>query len=91
MEDFAMAMELYAELQRSKGHVDHEEEDMAANYFASKAQNTWSTGLGDGKMQDSRGSYEVQFNIAYELIALGKLAEAEEALYLAESISPTLH
>jgi hypothetical protein len=87
MEDFATAARLYADLARSKGPVDHETEDIAANHAASLAQNTWTTGQGDGKVQDPRGNYEVQFNIAYELIALGKLAEAEQALNRAESTS----
>jgi hypothetical protein len=89
MEDFATAVQLYEELANSKGSVDHEVEDILTNYLAARAQNAWVTGVKDGKesLQDSRDSYEVCFNRAYELAALGKFAEAEELLNRAQGIT----
>ena len=85
MEEFAVAMQLYAELGKSRGTVEHESEDIASNYSAARAQSTWTSGVGHTTDQRPRDAYEVCFNIAYELIALGKLEEAEEALNRAES------
>jgi hypothetical protein len=86
MEDFTTSMKLYTELAQSNGVIDHETEDIAANSSAARAQHTWTTGIGIGDDQNAQDSYEVCFNLAYELIALGKLAQAEEALNRAESI-----
>jgi len=88
MEDFATAMKLYSDLEQSKGMIDHESEDLASNYSAARAQDTWTTGIGHEKGQEIGESYEVCFNKAYELIALGQLNEAEEALIRAESSFP---
>lgn len=87
MEDFATSMKLYADLTLSKGAIEHEDEDIASNYSAARAQNTWTTGIGHGEDQTVRDSYEVCFNHAYELIALGQLDQAEEALNRAESMT----
>ena len=85
MEDFATAMKLYTDLQQSEGPIDHEAEDITSNYSAARAQNAWTTGIGQDAIQTSNESFEVQFNLAYELIAMGKLDEAEETLNKAES------
>lgn len=86
MEDFATSVKLYAELEQSNGVIDQEAEDIATNFSAARAQNTWTTGIGIGDEQNAQDSYEVCFNLAYELIASGKLVHAEEALNRAESI-----
>jgi hypothetical protein len=86
MEDFAAAMQLYADLEKSRGIVDHESEDVVSNYFAARAQSTWTSGIRHDEDEHTSDVYEVCFNLAYELIALGKLKEAEEALSRAESI-----
>jgi hypothetical protein len=86
MEDFTTSMKLYTELAQSNGLIVHETEDIAANSSAARAQNIWATGIGLGGDQNTPDSYEVCFNLAYELIALGKLAQAEEALNRSESI-----
>ena len=86
MEDFVTAMQLYADLEKSRGTVDRESEDLASNYSAACAQSTWTSGIRHGEEQRPRDVYEVCFNLAYELIALGRLEEAEEALNRAESI-----
>ena len=88
MEEFSLALQLYAELEKSGGTVDRESEDLAANYSAACAQSTWTSGIGHNLENRSRDAYEVCFNYSYELIALGKLGEAEEALTQAESIDP---
>jgi hypothetical protein len=85
MEDFALAMQIYAKLEKSRGAIDREAEDIASNYSAARAQRTWTIGIGDVRKHGSGESYEVCFNLAYELAALGKLAEAEEALNHAQS------
>jgi hypothetical protein len=87
MEDFATSMRLYADLVQSTGIIDHEAEDIASNRSAARAQNTWITGIGDDDRQNPGDSYEVCFNLAFELTALGKLAEAEELLNRAESMT----
>lgn len=87
MEDFATSMKLYSELTQSKGSIEQEDEDIASNYSAARAQNTWTTGIGHGDDQNARDSHEVCFNLAYELIALGKLDQAEEILNRAESMT----
>jgi hypothetical protein len=88
MEDFATAVRLYEELAKSKGSVDHEAEDILTNYLAARAQSAWVTGVGYGKesprLGDSHDSYEVCFNRAYELTALGRFEEAEELLNRAQ-------
>jgi len=86
MEDFAAAMQLYADLEKSRGTVDHESEDLVSNYTAARAQSTWTSGIRHGEDERASDVYEVCFNLAYELIALGKLEEAEEELSRAESI-----
>jgi hypothetical protein len=86
MEDFETAMKLYLDLQRSRGQIDHEEEDIATNYSAAQAQSTWTAGAQNGDSKVSRDGWEVQFNNVYGLIALGKLDEAESVLHNAESI-----
>jgi hypothetical protein len=86
MEEFSVALQLYAELEKSRGAVDHESEDLASNYSAARAQSTWTSGIGHNEEQRPRNAYEVSFNYAYELIALGKLEEAEQELTQAESI-----
>ena len=91
MEDFTTSMKLYTELAQSNGIIDHEAEDITANFSAARAQNTWTTGIGLGGDQKIQDSYELCFNLAYELIALGKLAQAEEALNRAESIPFLCH
>ena len=91
MEDFATSAKLYAELARSKGIIDHEAEDIASNYSAARAQDTWTTGIGHGEDKAARDSYEVCFNVAYEFIALGNLDQAEEALHLAESMTDAVN
>ena len=87
MEDFFTALKLYAELQQSKGSIDHEAEDIAANCSAARAQYTWMNGV--HQMEDFKPSesYEVYFNLAYEKIALRRLEEAESALKQAQSTS----
>jgi tetratricopeptide (TPR) repeat protein len=87
MEDFATSMKLYSDLTQSKSSIEQEDEDIASNYSAARAQNTWTTGIGHGDDQTARDSHEVCFNLAYELIALGKLDQAEEALNRAESMT----
>jgi len=87
MEDFSVALQLYAELEKSGGPVDHESEDLASNYSAAGAQSTWTSGIGHNEEQRDRNAYEVCFNYAYELIALGNLKKAEEALTLADGIN----
>jgi hypothetical protein len=91
MEDFSTSAKLYAALGLSKGVIDHEAEDIVSNYSAARAQDTWTTGLGHGEDNAARDSYEVCFNAAYELIALGKLDQAEEALHLAESMTDAMN
>jgi TolA-binding protein len=86
MEDFETAMKLYLDLQRSTGQIDHEAEDLASNYFAARAQNTWTSEAENGDSRVSQDGWEGQFNNAYGLIALGKLDEAESALQNAESM-----
>jgi len=85
MEEFATAMQLYADLEKSRGAVDHESEDLASNYSAARAQGAWTSGIRHGQDQSPSDVYEVCFNLAYELIALGRLEEAEGALNHAES------
>jgi hypothetical protein len=85
MEDFAIAMKIYANLRQSSGSLDHEAEDIASNHAATRAQYSWNTGIGHEEKQLPNESYEFCFNLAYELIALGKFAEAEEVLNRAES------
>jgi hypothetical protein len=85
MEDFAYALRLYADLQTGNALIDHEAEDVAANYSAARAQDTWNSGIGHGEDLHPHESYEVYFNLAYELVALGKFAEAEDSLQRAES------
>jgi hypothetical protein len=85
MEDFEMAMNLYIGLQRSQGQIDHEAEDITSNYSAAQAQAIWTSGAEIGESKVSQEGWEVQFNNAYGLIALGKLDEAETALQTAES------
>ena len=87
MEDFATAMKLYDKLQQSSGAIEHETEDIACNYSAARAQNAWITGRSQNPEWNPHESYEVFFNLAYELIATGKLAEAEDALNKAESMA----
>ena len=79
------AMKLYAELQQSNEKIDHEIDDIVANYSATRAQHTWNTGIEESQTSNSCESYEVYFNVAYERIALGKFEEAEEALNQAQS------
>ena len=86
MEDFETAMKLYLDLQRSTGQIDHEAEDIASNYSAARAQNTWTSEIENGDSRVSQDGWEVQFNNVYGLIALRKLDEAESALEYAESI-----
>jgi len=88
MEDFSTSVRIYEELAKGGEHVDHETEDITSNLSAARAQSTWTTGIERGKRR-THGSegYEVCFNHAYELIALGKFLEAEEALARAESSS----
>ena len=88
MEDFERAMRLYIDLQKSKGQIDHESEDIASNYSAAQAQSTWLSGVESAESKMSQEGWEVQFNNAYGLIALGKLDEAEAALHSAESTYP---
>jgi hypothetical protein len=83
MEDFSTAVQLYEELAKSRGSVDYEAaEDILVNYLASRAQNTWLTGVGQGKdpFGRSQDTYEACFNRAYESAVLGKFQEAEELL-----------
>ena len=91
MEDFATSMKIYSDLERSTGIVDHELEDIASNLSAARAQDVWTTGIGHGEIPNDSESYEVCFNIAYELTASGKLAEAEEMLKRAESLISLMH
>jgi hypothetical protein len=86
MEDFATAVNIYADLRQSSGSLHHEEEDVTSNCSAARAQYSWNTGIGHDEQLSPIESYEVCFNLAYELIALGRFAEAEEALNHAESI-----
>jgi len=87
MEEFEMAMRLYGELTKTKGSVDHETEDITSNYLAARAQNTWVTGIAHQSGGDELyESYEVYFNLAYELTALEKLTEAEDMLNRSQSI-----
>lgn len=88
MEDFETAMKLYTNLQKSLGQIDHESEDIASNYSAARAQSTWTSGAESSESKMSQEGWEVQFNNAYGLIALGKLDEAETALQNAESTFP---
>jgi hypothetical protein len=85
MEDFSRSMRLYSALQQSEGPIDREAEDIISNYSAAHAQSTWTTGLRHDEIKNRNDNYEVQFNLAFELIALGKLDEAEQALTHAES------
>jgi hypothetical protein len=85
MEDFAAAVRLYEDLKKGRGQLDSEATDLASNLSAAKAQNAALTGVGHEKSQDTNDSYEVQFNLACEYIALGNLSEAETALQKAES------
>ena len=84
MERFADSMKLYEELQKGKPLLDRETEDIASNYSAAKAQETWTTGVGHIENLDQE-SYDVCFNVAYELMALGNFAKAEELLNRAAS------
>lgn len=85
MEDFLNSMKLYAELLQSNEKIDHEIDDIVANYSAARAQHTWNTGIEGSQTSNSREGYEVYFNLAYEKIALGKFEEAEGALNQAQS------
>jgi hypothetical protein len=78
-------MKLYIGLQRSRGQIDHEAEDIASNYSAALAQSIWTSGTESEDLRMSQEGWEVQFNNAYGLISLGKLDEAEAALQNAES------
>jgi hypothetical protein len=78
-------MRLYSALQQSEGPIDREAEDITSNYSAVHAQSSWTTGLRHDEIKNRNDNYEVQFNLAFELIALGKLDEAEQALTYAES------
>ena len=91
MEDFTTSMKLYTKLAHSKGIINHEADDIAANLSAARAQNAWTTGTGGREDKGPQDSYEVIFNFAYELIGLGKLAQAEEALNHAESMGMFIH
>jgi len=89
MEDFTTSVRIYQELAKGGESVDHEAEDLTSNLFAARAQSTWTAGIGHGQHSThANDGYEVCFNHAYELIALGKFSEAEEALARAESTSP---
>ena len=87
MEDFATSVRIYEELAKGGGEsVDHEAEDITSYLSAARAQSTWTAGIGRGQYSThGNDGYEVCFNHAYELIALGKFSEAEEALARAES------
>jgi hypothetical protein len=91
MEDFMTATRIYEELAKAGGYVDHEAEDIASNLSAARAQSTWAAGIGSGehKAHHINEGYEVLFNYGYELIAMGKFSEAEEALIHAESSPST--
>jgi hypothetical protein len=86
MEDFARSMRLYSDLQQSEGPIDHEAEDITSNYSAAHAQSAWTSGICHDEIQNRNENYEVQFNLAFELIAIGRLDEAEQALNQAESM-----
>ena len=86
MEKFDRAIKIYAELKKEKGLIDHEAEDIEANWSAACAQNALSTGKARIE-KPTLEAYEIYFNFSYELIALGKLAEAENALQHAQSMS----
>jgi hypothetical protein len=86
MEDFARSMRLYSALQQSEGLVDHEAEDITSNYSAAHAQSAWTSGIRHDEIQNRNENYEVQFNLAFELIAIGRLDEAEQALNHAQSM-----
>jgi hypothetical protein len=91
MEDFTTAIRIYEELAKSAASIDHEAEDIASNISAARAQSTWTAGIGSGELKShANDGYEVCFNRAYELIALGKFSEAEEALIRSESSASIL-
>lgn len=85
MEDFASAVGIYEDLKKRRGQIDNEAQDIASNLSASKAQIAVLTGIGSEDASDASDGYEIQFNLACQFIAIGKLSEAEKALNKAES------
>jgi len=86
MEKFDKAIKLYAELKKERGLIDHEQEDIESNWSAACAQNALTTGTATTE-KPALEAYEIYFNFSYEMIALGKLSEAIEALQHSQSMS----
>jgi hypothetical protein len=86
MEDFVTAAQLYSALVQKSTLAD--KDDVAANLAASKAQVANLTGIPPAVASPDIRSHEMQFNVACELLSLGRFVEAEAALKRAESRLP---